>query len=172
MFGALNAGLTGTPSLTGFKSKGEVIKYAIEFTARSKDGEKIINYPAAEELYRFICKHIELPDTFDDGLSSFFQRVAETIEEEERNKEELKKFDRGISGERIAEHLEQVVELPKGKLRLIYNEFVSQCVANGLHAFRGEGHPGYMRECFTRDEKGEYIRVTLEHCIAPQPDKK
>lgn len=89
MFGALNAGLTGTPSMSGFKSKGEALKYAIEFTTQWKDGEKIINYPAAEELYNFICKHVELPETFDDGLSSFFQRVTETIEEEKRNREKL-----------------------------------------------------------------------------------
>ena len=96
MFGAFNAGLTGTPGLTGFKSKGEALKYAIEFATEFKDGEKSVNYPAAEELYKFICKHIELPDTFDDGLSSFFQRVTEYVEEEKRNKEkleELKMFD-------------------------------------------------------------------------------
>ena len=96
MFGALSAGITGTPGLSGFKSKGEALKYAIEFTTQWKDGEKIINYPAAEELYNFICKYVELPETFDDGLSSFFQRVNETIEEEKRNREkleELKKFD-------------------------------------------------------------------------------
>lgn len=95
MFG-LNAGITGTPGLSGFKSKGEALKYAIEFTTQWKEGEKIINYPAAEELYNFICKHVELPETFDDGLSSFFKRATETIEEEKRNREkleELKKFD-------------------------------------------------------------------------------
>ena len=95
MFG-LNAGLTGTPSMSGFKSKGEALKYAIEFATQWKDGEKIINYPAAEELYNFICKHVELPETFDDGLSSIFQKAREYVEEEKRNKEkleELKKFD-------------------------------------------------------------------------------
>lgn len=92
MFGALSAGLTGTPSMSGFKSKGEALKYAIEFATQWKDGEKTINYPAAEELYQFICKHIELPDTFDDGLSSFFQRVTEYVEEEKRNKEKLEEL--------------------------------------------------------------------------------
>jgi hypothetical protein len=92
MFG-LNAGITGTPSLSGFKSKGEALKYAIEFATQWKDGEKTINYPAAEELYNFICKHVELPETFDDGLSSFFQRITEYVEEEKRNKEKLEEFD-------------------------------------------------------------------------------
>ena len=50
MFG-LNAGITGTPGLSGFKSKGEALKYAIEFATEFKDGEKSVNYPAAEELY-------------------------------------------------------------------------------------------------------------------------
>lgn len=97
MFG-LNAGLTGTPSMSGFKSKGEALKYAIEFATQWKDGEKTINFTAAEELYNFICKNVQLPETFDDGLSSFFQRVTETIEEEKRNREkleELKNFDCG-----------------------------------------------------------------------------
>ena len=93
MFGALNAGLTGTPSMSGFKSKGEALKYAIEFATQWKDGEKTINYPAAEELYNFICKHVELPETFDDGLSSLFQKAREYVEEEKRNKETLEKID-------------------------------------------------------------------------------
>lgn len=96
MFGALSAGITGTPGLSGFKSKGEALKYAIEFATQWKDGEKTINYFAAEELYNFICKHVELPETFDDGLSSLFEKAREYVEEEKRNKEkleELKKFD-------------------------------------------------------------------------------
>ena len=76
-------GLSGSSSL---KSKADALKYAIEFTTQWKEGEKIINFTAAEELYNFICKHVELPETFDDGLSSFFQRVNETIEEEKRNR--------------------------------------------------------------------------------------
>lgn len=91
MFGALNAGLTGTPSMSGFKSKGEALKYAIEFATQWKDGEKTINFTAAEELYKFICKNVELPETFDGGLSSFFKRINETIEEEKRNREKLEK---------------------------------------------------------------------------------
>jgi hypothetical protein len=88
MFG-LNAGITGTPGLSGFKSKGEALKYAIEFATQWKDGEKTINYPAAEELYNFICKHVELPETFDDGLSSLFEKAREYVDEEKRNKEKL-----------------------------------------------------------------------------------
>lgn len=99
MFGALSAGLTGTPSLSGFKSKGEALKYAIEFATQWKDGEKTINYPAAEELYKFICKNVELPETFDDGLSSFFQRVNETIEEEKRNREKLEELKNSLNEE-------------------------------------------------------------------------
>lgn len=103
MFGALSAGLTGTPSMSGFKSKGEALKYAIEFATQWKDGEKIINYPAAEELYNFICKHVELPETFDDGLSSFFKRVGETIEEEKRNREKLEELKNSLRDEEVVE---------------------------------------------------------------------
>jgi hypothetical protein len=103
MFGALNAGLTGTPSMSGFKSKGEALKYAIEFTTQWKEGEKIINFTAAEELYKFICKNVELPETFDDGLSSFFQRVNETIEEEKRNREKLEELKNSFRDEEACE---------------------------------------------------------------------
>lgn len=102
MFG-LNAGITGTPGLSGFKSKGEALKYAIEFATQWKDREKAINYPVAEELYNFICKHVELPETFDDGLSSFFQRVNETIEEEKRNREKLAELTNPLRDEEAGE---------------------------------------------------------------------
>ena len=102
MFG-LNAGITGTPGLSGFKSKGEALKYAIEFATQWKDGEKTINYPAAEELYNFICKQVELPETFDDGLSSLFQRITETIEEEKRNKEKLEELKNSLKDEEASE---------------------------------------------------------------------
>lgn len=103
MFEALSAGLTGTPSMSGFKSKGEALKYAIEFTTQWKEGEKIINFTAAEELYKFICKNVELPETFDDGLSSFFKRVGETIEEEKRNREKLEELKNSLKDEEAGE---------------------------------------------------------------------
>lgn len=103
MFGALSAGLTGTPSMSGFKSKGEALKYAIEFTTQWKEGEKIINFTAAEELYKFICKNVELPETFDDGLSSFSQRVNESIEEEKRNREKLEELKNSLRDEEAGE---------------------------------------------------------------------
>ena len=93
-------GLSGSSSL---KSKADALKYAIEFTTQWKEGEKIINFTAAEELYNFICKHVELPETFDDGLSSFFQRVTETIEEEKRNKEKLEELKNPLRDEESGE---------------------------------------------------------------------
>lgn len=102
----LNAGITGTPSLSGFKSKGEALKYAIEFATQWKDGEKAINYPAAEELYNFICKHVELPETFDDGLSSLFEKAREYVEEEKRNREKLEELKNPLKDEEAGEEKE------------------------------------------------------------------
>lgn len=206
MFEALSAGLTGTPSMSGFKSKGEALKYAIEFTTQWKEGEKIINFTAAEELYKFICKNVELPETFDDGLSSFFKRVGETIEEEKRNREKLEELKNPLRDEEAGEEpdvaeketqdeeMEKVCEdeelaevdltvegfvegeepadLRRSSLRSIYNDFVRKCVENGLINFQGSSIPGGMVESYTRKNGREYLKVTLEHGIAPKPEKE
>lgn len=195
MFG-LNAGITGTPSMSGFKSKGEALKYAIEFATQWKDGEKIINYPAAEELYNFICKHVELPETFDDGLSSLFEKAREYVEEEKRNKEKLEELKNPLRDEESGEEpdvaeketqdkvneavdtVEGIVEgeepadLRRSPLRSIYNDFVCKCIENGLINFHGSSTPGGMVESYTRKNGREYLKVTLEHGIAPKPEKE
>lgn len=81
-------GISGSSSL---KSKADALKYAIEFTATGEYPNRVPDMVKAKELFDFICENVQLPETFDDGLSSFFQRVTETIEEEKRNKEKLEK---------------------------------------------------------------------------------
>ena len=53
------------PNINNFASKSDAVKFAIEFTARfSDDGtERIPNLDAAQALYDFICKNVELPET-------------------------------------------------------------------------------------------------------------
>lgn len=195
MFGALNAGLTGTPSLSGFKSKGEALKYAIEFTTQWKEGEKIINFTAAEELYRFICKNVELPETFDDGLSSFFQRVNETIDEEKRNREKLEELKNPLNEEacevpdvaeketqdKVNEAVDTVEGIVEGEepvkeeqsaLWDLYECIEAHTKAMGLRPRKGTSGPEYTKKVFYLDGYGEYLQVTLKHSIAPLPEKE
>ena len=58
--GALDA----TPNINKFESKAEALKFAIEFTAKNTENyERVPNLPTAQELFDFICKNVELPDT-------------------------------------------------------------------------------------------------------------
>lgn len=58
-------GLAGAmPNINNFSSKADVLKFAIEFTAsEDMNGARIFNKERAQELYEFICKNVELPDT-------------------------------------------------------------------------------------------------------------
>lgn len=56
--------LDNTPNINKFESKAEALKFAIEFTAEYKDsGNRVTNLPSAQELFDFICKNVELPET-------------------------------------------------------------------------------------------------------------
>ena len=56
--------LDATPNINKFESKAEALKFAIEFTANyTEDGTRVANLTAAQELFDFICKNVELPET-------------------------------------------------------------------------------------------------------------
>ena len=60
MWGALDA----AANINKFESKAEALKFAIEFTAKNTETyERVPNLPTAQELFDFICKNVELPDT-------------------------------------------------------------------------------------------------------------
>lgn len=196
MFGTLNAGLTGTPSMSGFKSKGEALKYAIEFTTQWKEGEKIIDFTAAEELYRFICKNVELPETFDDGLSSFFQRVNETIEEEKRNREKLEELKNPLRDEEAGEELdvaeketqdkvnddpeftgevigeqtkEEAIPLPgSSPLSAVANNLRSILSDKKFKSISAAAANEYNVETFRLHGNGEYLDVTITFSTCPK----
>ena len=67
--------LDATPNINKFESKSEALKFAIEFTADyTEDGTRKANLTAAQELFDFICKNVELPDVRPnpaDGLVDF-----------------------------------------------------------------------------------------------------
>lgn len=85
-----NNALMGCPlaqSMNNFQSKAEALKYAIEFTETVNISEpNTVNYEAAQELFNFICKNVELPDVHAnpaDGLVEFA-------------KEYIAKLDKGV----------------------------------------------------------------------------
>jgi hypothetical protein len=81
-----NNALMGYPlaqSMNNFQSKAEALKYAIEFTETVNISEpNTVNYEAAQELFNFICKNVELPDVRPspaDGLVEFAKGYIEKL---------------------------------------------------------------------------------------------
>lgn len=84
-----NNALMGCPlaqSMNNFQSKAEALKYAIEFTEIVElHGSKKVNYDAAQELFDFICKNVNLPDVKPnpaDGLVEFAKKYIEKLAKE------------------------------------------------------------------------------------------
>lgn len=82
----LNSGIMGYPlnkSMNDLQSKADAIKYAIEFTEIVElHGSNRVNYDAAQELFNFICKNVNLPDVKPnpaDGLVEFAKEYIEKL---------------------------------------------------------------------------------------------
>mgnify|MGYP007111674217 CR=1 FL=1 len=73
-------------SINDLQSKADAIKYAIEFTEIVElHGSNKVNYDAAQELFDFICKNVELPDVRPnpaDGLVEFAKEYIEKLAQE------------------------------------------------------------------------------------------
>ena len=97
--GALDA----TPNINKFESKAEALKFAIEFTAKNTENyERVPNLPTAQELFDFICKNVELPDTqlsqWGDVIAnanSVVEMVKMHLEQHLANKTVADKEDKG-----------------------------------------------------------------------------
>lgn len=81
-----NTGIMGYPLnkiMNDLQSKADAIKYAIEFTEIVElHGSNKVNYDAAQELFDFICKNVELPDVRPnpaDGLVEFTKEYIEKL---------------------------------------------------------------------------------------------
>ena len=76
------------PTMRSFQSKAEALKYAIEFTETVNISEpNTVNYEAAQELFNFICKNVELPDVRPnpaDGLVEFAKKYIEKLAKDKR----------------------------------------------------------------------------------------
>ena len=92
-----------------------------------------------------------MPDTFDDGLSSFFQRVTEYVEEEKRNKEKLGELKK-IEQKEEVETTEEPVEV------------IKDCVkAHGFNSQQVQGNmKGGCKEFFVKEVGGDGYTVTIE----------
>lgn len=87
MFG-LNAGITGTPGLSGLKSKADALKYAIEFTATGEYPNRVPDMAKAKELFDFICANVQLPDVETDQLSNSLSGFTSLMEKLSKKNEE------------------------------------------------------------------------------------
>lgn len=77
----LNGGTTYT-SIQNFQSKADALHYAIEFTATlACDGGRKAEYAAAQELYDFICKNVQLPDVTPNPLEAFSEYLKKSLPE-------------------------------------------------------------------------------------------
>lgn len=70
-------------SINDLQSKADAIKYAIEFTEIVElHGSNKVDYVAAQELFDFICKNVNLPDVRPnpaDGLVEFAKKYIEKL---------------------------------------------------------------------------------------------
>lgn len=75
-------GLAGLPAtISGFKSKADALKFAIEFTAgRDASINQVPNYNAAQELFDFICKNVNLPDVEQDKAADFLDYAKTALQ--------------------------------------------------------------------------------------------
>lgn len=86
----LNTGIMGYPlnkSMNDLQSKADAIKYAIEFTEIVElHGSNRVNYDAAQELFDFICKNVNLPDVKPNPADGLVELAKEYIEKLENDK--------------------------------------------------------------------------------------
>lgn len=68
-------GLSG--SVFAFESKAEALKWAIEFTAGCKSpDERLVRYDQAQQLYNFICRNVQLPNTKNASMDDFLSTAS------------------------------------------------------------------------------------------------
>ena len=173
MFGALNAGLTGTPSMSGFKSKGEALKYAIEFTATGEYPNRVPDMAKAKQLFDFICENVQLPVVETDQLSNSLNGFTSMMERLSEKKEETQdKVNEAVDTVEGFVEGEEPVKEEESKLWNLYRCISAHTQALGLKSHMGHGGGGEVEEVFRLDGHGEYLQVTLKYSIAPKPEKE
>ena len=76
--------MIGLAATVNFTSKVEALRYALESTSKFEERTVIYNYDAAQELYNFICKNVDIPDvnkTPTEDLMPLIKALAKKIED-------------------------------------------------------------------------------------------
>lgn len=163
-------GFSGSSSL---KSKADALKYAIEFTSTGEYPNRLPDMTRAKELFDFICENVQLPDVETDQLSNSLNGFTSMMERlSEKKKETQEKVNEAVGTVEGFVEGEEPADLRRSPLRSIYNDFVCKCVENGLLNLQGSATPDSITESYTRNNGCEYLKVTLEHGIAPKPEKE
>jgi len=67
-------------SMQNFQSKADALHYAIEFTAIiDSGGGRKPDYEAAQELYDFICRNVQLPNVTPNPLKEFVEHLKSNL---------------------------------------------------------------------------------------------
>lgn len=171
MFGALSAGLTGTPGLSGFKSKGEALKYAIEFTATGEYPNRVPDMTKAKKLFDFICENVQLPDVETDQLSNSLNGFTSMMERLSEKKEETQDKEKVIAGEGEEPVKEEAIPLPgSSPLSPVANNLRSILRDKKFKSISGVGANDYSKETFRLHGNGEFLDVTITFSTCPKKE--
>lgn len=67
-------------TIGSFESKADALVWAISFTSSwTPSSGNTINYEQAQELFDFICRNVNLPDTKSKSMDEFFATAKESL---------------------------------------------------------------------------------------------
>lgn len=73
----MSCGITDNYSMNGFVSKADALKFSIQFTSMMVDGNIVPQYDKAQELFKFICKNVNLPDVKKEPYEDLVALIQE-----------------------------------------------------------------------------------------------
>lgn len=73
-------GINGSVNYNTFQSKADALKYAIEYNLRMDEkGYVFVDKDGAQDLYNFICKNVNLPETQNDYTKTISESVSDLL---------------------------------------------------------------------------------------------
>lgn len=75
----MSCGITDNYSMNGFVSKADALKFSIQFTSMMVDGNIVLRYDKAQELFEFICKNVNLPDVKKEPYEDLVALIQEKL---------------------------------------------------------------------------------------------
>ena len=73
----MSCGLTDTYLTSSFTSKADALKFSIQFTSKMEDGNLVPQYDKAQELFKFICEKVSLPEIKKEPYEDLIALVEE-----------------------------------------------------------------------------------------------